>query len=230
VWVITALQAVTRWIFSSDFRPAPVLGPDPYSIYRHVGLRIVEAVSVGVVLGFIYFCIIAPLWSTQMTLDGPAKQYTGKLSLDGKFVIGGIVAWITDGFLNCREYLFAWNSHSVNIGVLTAFLPFHNPDGPAKYAEGLLWGMPMYVYFCAGVAIMSCEFVVKPVRKRWPVITDAQLFLLIWLFEFVFDFVVENTIIRSTHAYGFPKTYGPLTLWKGNVHQFPIMNRCSWRP
>jgi hypothetical protein len=55
--------------------------------------------------------------------------------------------------------------------------------------------MPMHAYFCAGVAIMSCEVVVKPLKKRWPRITDAQLF--------VFDFVVENIIIGGTHAYAF---------------------------
>ncbi|KAH8761728.1 hypothetical protein BGZ57DRAFT_992721 [Hyaloscypha finlandica] len=222
IWVLTAVQAVIRWIFSSDFSPAPVLGPDAYPLFRMIGLRVLEVASVGVVLGFAYFCVIAPLWTTNTTLDGPAKQYTGRLSLDGKFVIGGIVAWITDGFLNCREYLFAWNAHSVNMGVWTRFLPFHNPHGPTQYAEGLLWGMPMYVYFCAGVAIVACEVVVKPLRKRWPGVTDAQLFVVIWVCEFVFDFVVENTIIRGTHAYSFPKTFGPLTLWKGEVHQFPI--------
>jgi hypothetical protein len=222
IWVLTAAQAVTRWMFSSDFSPAPVLGSDTYPLFRMIGLRVLEMTSIGVVLGFSYFCIVNPLWTTHMTSDGPSKQYTGQLSLDGKFVIGGIIAWITDGFLNCREYLFAWNSHSINMGVWTRFLPFHNPHGPKQYAEGLLWGMPMYVYFCAGVAIMSCEVVIKPLRKRWPRITDAQLFVVIWICEFVFDFVVENIIIRGTHAYAFPKTFGSLTLWKGEVHQFPI--------
>jgi hypothetical protein len=63
--------------------------------------------------------------------------------------------------------------------------------------------MPMHAYFCAGVAIMSCEVVVKPLKKRWPRITDAQLFVAIWICEFVFDFVVENIIIGGTHAYAF---------------------------
>ncbi|PVH76690.1 hypothetical protein DL98DRAFT_574242 [Cadophora sp. DSE1049] len=222
IWVITASQAVLRWLFSSDFSPAPVLGPDPYPIFRMVGLRIVETVSFGVLLGFVYFCVVTPLWVTNMTSDGPVKRYTGRLSLDGKFVIAGIVAWISDGFLNCREYLFAWNAHSINMGVWTEFLPFHNPQGPKQYAEAILWGMPMYVYFCAGVALVACEVIVKPLRKRWPGITDAQLFVVIWICEFAFDFTVENIIIRGTHAYAFPKTYGPLTLWKGEVHQFPI--------
>lgn len=144
VWLITALQAVIRWVFSSDFTPAPVIGPDHFPVWRMAGLRILEVASGGVLLAFIYFCVIAPLWTTTITLDGSTRKYTGKLSLDGKFVIGGLCAWIADGFLNCREYLFAWNSHSVNLGVWTRFLPFHNPHGPTGYAEGLIWGVRIY--------------------------------------------------------------------------------------
>jgi len=221
IWVLTALQAVIRWIFSPDFAVAPVIGPDHYATWRMVFLRILEAASMGVVLAFLYFCVFRPLWITRLTLDGPETKYTGHLSLDGKFVIGGICAWIADGFLNCQVYLFAWNAHSVNLGVWTRFLPFHNPSGPTQYAEGLLWGMPMYVYFCAGVALVACT-VVAPLRKRYPGMSDVTLMVVIWCGEFVFDFVLENVIIRTTHAYAFPKTYKPLTLWSGEVHQFPI--------
>jgi Spirocyclase AveC-like len=42
------------------------------------------------------------------------------------------------------------------------------------------------------------------------------------IFEFLFDFIVENVVIRTTHAYAFAKTYELLTLWAGEVHQFPI--------
>lgn len=221
IWVLTALQAVVRWIFSPDFASAPVIGPDHYATWRHVFLRILEVASMGVVLAFLYFCVFRPLWTITLTLDGPVRKYTGRLSLDGKFVIGGICAWIADGFLNCREYLFAWNAHSVNMGVWTKFLPFHNPDGPMQYAEGLLWGMPMYVYFCAGVALVACT-VVAPLRKKYPGMSNEILLAILWCGEFVFDFVLENIIIRTTHAYAFPKTYKPLTLWSGEVHQFPI--------
>jgi hypothetical protein len=117
IWVLTAAQAVIRWMFSSDFSPVFVLGPNAYPLFRTIRLRALEITSIRVVLGFSYFCIVNPLWITNMTSDGPSKQYTDQLSLDGEFVIGGIIAWITDGFLNCREYLFAWNSHSINMGV-----------------------------------------------------------------------------------------------------------------
>lgn len=56
----------------------------------------------------------------------------------------------------------------------------------------------------------------------FPNLTNAGVFGLVWIIEFVADFVIENAAIRLTHAYGFAKTYGPLTLFPGEVHQFPI--------
>lgn len=100
-------------------------------------------------------------------------------------------------------------------------MPFHAHDGPLEYAEGILWGMPMYVYFCAGVAIVACAGV-KKLRHRYPDMSDATVIIIVWLGEFCFDFIVENIIIRSSHAYAFPRTYRPLTLFAGEVHQFPI--------
>lgn len=209
VWFAVCVYVIARWVTSEEFAPAPKVGPDLMADWRIVALRIFEAISLAVMVAFIWFCVVKPL------------RETGKLSLDGKFVIGGLICFVADAFLNVQQYLFAWNSENVNRGVWVRFLPFHNPDAPTRYAESLIWGPPMYIYFCAGVAIVACHEA-KRVRRRWPGISKFQLFVCIFVFEFLFDFVVENVVIRTTHAYAFAKTYEPLTLWAGEVHQFPI--------
>lgn len=210
VWFVFCVVTVTRWVTSgTEFTPAPQIGPDVMEPWRVVSLRVFEAISLAVMLAFFWYCVVIPL------------RRTGRLGLDGKFVIGGVVCFVADAFLNAQQYLFAWNSGNVNRGVWVRFMPFHNPDAPTRYAESLIWGPPMYIYFCAGVAIVACREAQR-VRRRWPSISKFRLFLLIWIFEFIFDFVLENIIIRTTHAYSFAKTYEPLTLWAGEVHQFPI--------
>ncbi len=210
VWFVICVDVVVRWVASGEeFTPAPRVGPDVMADWRLVALRIFEVISVAVMAMFVWYCVIKPLHTT------------GKLSLDGKFVIGGIVCFVADAFLNVQHYLFAWNSANVNRGVWVRFLPFHNADAPSRYAESLLWGPPMYIYFCAGVAIVACHEATR-IRRRWPAISKFRLFVLIFVAEFVFDFVVENAVIRATHAYAFAKTYEPLTLWPGEIHQFPI--------
>lgn len=210
VWFVFSVQVVIRWVGSGEsFEPAPKIGPDVMADWRLVALRVFEAISLAVMAGFIWFCVVKPL------------RETSRLSLDGKFVLGGMMCFIADAFLNVQQYLFAWNSENVNRGVWVRFMPFHNSDAPTRYAESLIWGPPMYVYFCAGVAIVACREAAR-LRRRWPALSKFTLFVLIFIGEFVFDFVVENLVIRTTHAYAFARTYEPLTLWPGEVHQFPI--------
>lgn len=209
VWLAASVVIATRWVASDEFRPAPRIGPDVMEPWRLVSLRVFEIISLAVMAGFIWGCVIQPL------------RRNGRIGLDGKFVIGGIVCFIIDAFLNVQQYLFAWNSYNVNRGVWVHFMPFHGADAPNRYAESLLWGPPMYIYFCAGVAIVACHEA-RRVRLRWPSISKFRLYVFIFIGEFLFDFVVENTVIRTTHAYAFAKTYEPLTLWAGKFYQFPI--------
>ena len=209
-WIVLSAQAYIRWLASdTEFAAAPLLGPDELEHWRLIGLRIVEAISVAVLAGFVWFCVIRP-WLR-----------TGRLSLDGKFVLGGMVAFSSDVILNLREYLFAWNANNINMGSWASFLPFHSADSSSRYAESIVWGPPMYVYFCAGVAIVACSYATR-LRTRYPGMSNVTLFSLIWVGEFVFDIVVECVIMQTTHAYAYTRTVSWLTLWPGEVHQFPL--------
>jgi hypothetical protein len=178
-------------------------------LWNLVALRIFEGLSMALLVYLVWAYVVVP-W-----------RRTGALSLDGKLVLGGMAAFIADAFLNCYTYLFAWNANNVNMGVWTAYLPFHNPAASSRYAESLLWGPPMYVYFCAGVAIVGCPAYFA-LQSRWPRLSNVSLLAIVFVGEFAFDFVVENLAIRLTHGYAYAQTYGPLTLWAGSQFQFPL--------
>lgn len=216
IWV----QALIRWFASpTDFKPAPILGPDKIETWRLVAFRIFEALNLAVLLLLIWTCLLVPAFPYLRRFkrtDEPSR-----LNMDGMSVIGGLVAFCADGFLDSQEYLFMWNAHGVNRGVWVHFLPFHSPKAATHYAENLLFGPAMYVYFCEGFGILGTSLAM-PIRRRFPGLTNAGVFGLVWIIELIADFVIENAAIRLTHAYGFAKTYGPLTLFPGEVHQFPI--------
>ncbi|KAF2186201.1 hypothetical protein K469DRAFT_687205 [Zopfia rhizophila CBS 207.26] len=220
IWTIVALQAFIRWVVSpTEFRPAPLLDPDHIETWRLVCLRIFEALSVSVLAVHLWFCVLVPLFPVLKHFRKTEER--GRFSLDGRHVVGGLLAVFADGFLNCYQYIFMWNAHSINLGVWAKFLPFHNHEASSRYAESLLWGPPMYIYFCAGFGIIGCGFA-SHIRNQFPHLTNAGVFTIVWVIEFILDFIIENLAIRITHGYGFAKTYGPLTLFPGKVYQFPI--------
>jgi len=237
IWTIIVVQAVVRWILSDDFGAPKIDKTDEIPNWNLVMLRIFEASSVGVLLAHVWFCILLPVYPGLRQFRLTAER--GQFSLDGRHVLGGLLAVFADGFLNGQGYIFHFNQYSVNIGVWSHFMPFHNPQTSSKYAESILWGMyvlhpftvsscnmliddrPMYIYFCAGFGIIGCGFATK-IRNRFPQLTNAGVFTLVWIIEYVIDFSIENIVIRLTRAYGFGVTYAPLTLWAGTWYQFPI--------
>jgi hypothetical protein len=203
-------QAWIRWIASStQFSPAPLNNADHYAQWRWVSLRLVELISAIVFVWLANVCVIRPLRRDR------------RLGIDGKIAIACLLGSITDGVLNMFQYLFAWNAHSINLGSWSAFLPLHSSHANARYAEALVWGLPMYVYFCIGVAIAGC-LLVSRLRARWPSISNMRALAYVYVAAFVFDFVVENGIIRLTQAYSFAKTAHGVTLWPGSLYQFPL--------
>ena len=209
LWVVISAQAIVRWVLSDQFAPVSPAGPDVYPVWRLASLRVLEVISFAVLLGFIWFCVIKPV------------RRDGRLSLDGKLVISGLFGAIADACLNLQTYLFAWKAHSVNLGVWTAFLPFHNVDSSSRYAEALLWGVPMYIYLNTGAAIIGCRLVLA-LRRRFPRISNMSAFAILYALFFAGSLLLENAIIRLTQAYAYVQTPGSVTLFAGSLYQFPI--------
>ena len=210
IWVGVCAWAMVGWVTSdTDFAKAPILGPDRITDEKLIALRIFEALSVAVLVLCVWYLVVKPWRQTQT------------VGLSALLVVGGIFGFVIDGALNLNDYLFAWNAHSINYGVWAASLPFHKPGASSRYAEALLWGLPMYVYFCAGLGTVGVALA-RRLRARNPRISTASVLAVMWIGDFIFDFVVENTIIRTTDAYAFAQTQHGLTLWPGSQYQFPI--------
>lgn len=209
IWALVAISAWVRWAMSdTHFGPVPIQPGDVMDANKLIGLRILEVISTLVVVQCVYQCAWKP-WVKER-----------KFGLDGMLLLGGVIGFSADACLNLHDFLFAFNSHSVNLGVWTSFLPFYT-GGPGIYAESLLWGFPMYVYFGISASLAGCA-IIGAMRKRFPNITNASAFFIAYVIFVIGDFILENTIIRTTDAYMFTKTYEPLTVFAGTPHQFPL--------
>ena len=136
IWVGLALTIWGRWIFSpTEFSPAPILGPDKMPAWNLAVLRIEEVLSIVAMGVLVWFVVVRPI------------RRVGHLGLDAKIAAGCLLGSCIDAVLNMHLYLFAWNSHSVNMGSWASFVPTASAGHPTRYAEALLWGLPMYAYF-----------------------------------------------------------------------------------
>ena len=209
-WLVVCAVALGRWVTSDTlFGSVPVLGPDAMPHGKLVGLRAVEVLSTGVLLLAIWLLAVRPF------------RATGRVSVDALLILGGLTAFVMDAWLNLYGFLFAFNANSVNLGVWTAYLPFRHADAPARYAEALLWGLPMYIYFCSALGAVG-SMSLHRLRRRFPMLSFTSLMAILYVGFAVFDFVVENAIIRGSEAYSFPQTERGLTLWAGSQFQFPV--------
>lgn len=209
IWTVLAGVTLVRWLGSDDVGPAPILGPDAMPTGHLIGLRVVEVLSTSVLIGAVWVLAVRPYRRDR------------RVTIDALLLLGGVVCFVMDCWLNLYDYLFAFNAHSVNLGSWSASLPFHREGVPSHYAESLLWGLPMYVYFCAALGYVG-TLAARALRRRFPTMPVQGILAILWVGDLVFDFVVENTIIRTTEAYAFVRTNAALTLWDGHAHQFPI--------
>lgn len=201
---VFSLVVFGRWLLSPiQFQPVPlpaaVMSSD--AIAR---IRVLEGVSTFVALAALWVWLVRP-WRRD-----------GRAPIQGLVMLGALVGYVFDTTINLDSYVMAWNVHSVNFGTWAAFFPGHT--GPVRYAEALLWGPPMYVYF--GTLLGALQFaVLRTLRPRTGFSIAA---ILSFVAAFVFDLIAEVSIIRFTEAYAWARVWGVLSLWPGQQWQFPL--------
>lgn len=206
-WVLFVGQAWTRWILSdTQFGPAPIQGPDTFDGTALVVLRVIEVASLLIAAATIWVFLVKPLIVQR------------RLTLDGMIVIGSLLASGIDPLINYFHYTFAWNAHALNAGSWLAFFPLH--QGPTRYAEGLAWFVPQYLYLGIGLAAIECRIILA-LRRRYPGIANIRSFSIAFVAIFGVDIVLEQVFIR-TRVYAFPRTWEAFTLFAGTPYQFPV--------
>jgi hypothetical protein len=206
-WIAFVGQAWTRWVLSdTEFGPAPIQGADTYPGTALAVLRLIELMSMVVAVATIWVFLIRPL-----------RRERG-LTLDGMIVIGSLLAAGIDPLINYFHYTFAWNAHALNAGSWLAFFPLH--QGPTRYAEGVAWFVPQYLYLGIGLAAIECKIILA-LRRRRPGIANIRSFSVAFIAILALDIVIEQLFVR-TQVYAFPRTWRAFTIFVGTPYQFPV--------
>ena len=213
VWAVLGVMACVLsftvfglWVTSDTaFQAVPITAADAMSENGLMLLRVVETISTLVALWALSYYLLLP-WVR-----------TGQASIRGLLLLGALVSYVLDITVNYSDYWMAWNKHAVNFGTWGDFFPGHT--GPTQYAEAMLWGPPMYLYF--GVALGYIQlFVIDTLRRKLGA-GFALALAASFVAAFMADFVAESLIIR-TEAYAWANVIGALSVWAGTQYQFPL--------
>ena len=203
---ILAVVAWTQWITSSDFHSASP-GPDHYRFLWY--LRAFEAVSVVVSAGMIWWFVVRP-WRSER-----------RVPIDGKILLGMMIAYYVDPLLNVFNHAFAMNAYGLNFGSWANFMPGYAAPGQQGFAEGLLWAQPLYMYFGLLAAIGGCQ-ILRFLRTRLQTASEATLYAVTFIVFALADVVVEMAFIVYPQLYVFPGVPRHFSLFAGHIYQFPL--------
>lgn len=200
-----SLVVFGSWLMSAtEFAPVPISAAQAMAEDGVLRIRILELISSAIAVICLLVFLILP-WLRS-----------GRAPIIGLTMIGALISYVLDTTVNYTGYFMAWNVHSINFGTWAAGFPGHS--GPTRYAEALLWGPPMYLYF--GVLLGVIQLAIFN-RLRRP-IGFAAAALLSFAAAFFIDAGAESLIIQTTEAYAWANTVASLSWWAGTQFQFPL--------
>ncbi|KRA37772.1 MULTISPECIES: spirocyclase AveC family protein [unclassified Nocardioides] len=206
--LVTALATVAwvSWVFSGDFQRVDP-GEDHYRFLWY--LRTFEVVSVVVSLAMLGWFVVRP-WRRER-----------RVPIDGKILLGMMIAYYVDPILNVFNPAFAMNAHAVNFGSWAGFMPGYPSPDQERFAEGLLWAQPLYMYFGLLAAMGGCQ-ILRLLRTRMKRASSATLYAILFVTFALADVVVEMVFIVYPQLYMFPGVPANFSLFAGEIYQFPL--------
>lgn len=208
------LVGIVRWIVSADFAPIDP-GPDPLPATTY--WLIMVAQTVGVV-GAV--AVLVHVWKTC--------RREGRLSFEAALVFGLVLCYWQDPMINWYRPIFFYNSHFLNFGNWSQYLPGWVSPGSSGLPEPLLGMGLAYIYAGLWVAL-AVRGAMRMARNRKPQLSNLQLVLVALATGIAMDLVIETALVRFG-LWAYPGAVGFLTLWAGETYQFPVYESVFWGP
>ena len=206
VTLAVIISGIVRWILSAEFVATPT-GVDPYPYL--ITLRVVELLSALFLLYYLVTCVVQP-WIRER-----------RFIFDGRLLIGCLGVHFVDPMFNYFSPTFLQNAYSLNRGSWANFIPgYASPSGSAGYVEGILWAAALYGLFGIAAAKIGGWMLAK-LRERYVGISNVAAYGVLFIAIAIGDLIVENFFVRA-EIYIFWGAWSPVTLWAGEVYQFPL--------
>jgi hypothetical protein len=193
------------WLISRPRATDP--GADFYPYLT--ALRITEFASAALLIGLFGWLVVRPAVRRR------------PIGFDGMLMVACLLVHFIDPTFSYFSPSYIQNSHSVQWGSWADHIPgYASPAGAAGFVEGVLWAAALYGVFGIVAALGGCALL-RRLRRRWPDRSDFFHYALLFVIFCPIDLIIENFFVR-TQIYLFWGAYSPLTLWAGELYQFPL--------
>ena len=212
-WLTLFSYLIISWV-GSDYIGRTPTGVDPVPGWMQTLATTLDIVSPIFWLICVYIFIVRP-WRRD-----------GALSTDGMFLIAWLTMYVQDPWLNGTQYWLAFNSAHFNLGCWVTELPGWNSPNLNLLPEPLLcWG---FGYSWMGfLPTLGGLWAMRKMKATRPQTGVVGLFLIAFTAMAVLDFVIEGFFVR-THLYAYLGAIPWLSLWAGEIHQFPVYEIFFW--
>lgn len=201
VWLIV------RWVGSAQFQRTPT-GPDELSSGARTLAVVLDTVSPVAGAAVLWRFVIQP-WRRE-----------GRLTTDGLICLAFLPLLFSDLWENYTVHTFQYSSYFANFGSWYDHVPgWVSPRGNLL-AHPIAFVAPGYLYCVFMFTVIGC-WLARRIQQRWANIGTVGTWLGVYLFIVAIDFTFEVLFLR-THLIAYPATIRSLTLFAGEVHQFPI--------
>ncbi|BBZ15486.1 spirocyclase AveC family protein [Mycobacterium branderi] len=206
IFAAVQIYVYVSWIVSGDAYRQPT-GADPVPSAVKAAAWIMQAVCLLAAV-----CLVIYLWRRS--------RREGKLAWDTLVAIAFAGAYWMDPVLNFARPTFFYNSYLINFGSWTSHIPGWLSPNAGNLPEPILMIGPLYAWLFVLFGILFCAMARRLHRIR-PNIGKVGIFLTGVVVFGIFDLVMEGIFVQ-TRLFAYPGVIGTLSMFPGQVYQFPI--------
>lgn len=194
-------------MLSADLAPTPT-GPDTLAGAALVGMRALEAITAAGAAYIVWRHLLRPLKARRA------------LSFEGMLVIAMFSMAFFDPFDNFLSFSFTYSAHFIELGSWSELVPGWEAPNQTRFGVPLLFAVCAYVGVMFGNGAAGARWLqrLEKTKPAWSLL--GRFGALFGIFAAV-DFAFENLLIRLGYM-AYPGVPHSLSLWAGDVHQFPL--------
>lgn len=128
--------------------------------------------------------------------------------------------------LNLIRPIFVYNSHYLNRGSWSEFVPIWVSPHGSKMPEPLLWQLGCYLIMQPQLVLFTM-WIIRFVQRRWPQLGLAKTLFLAFLACGTFNSINEIILVYG-EVFAYPGVVRAWSLFPGTQYQFPVYEGYVW--